>query len=239
MVRRTKQEALETREKLLDAAEVLFQREGVSRTSLQQIAQEAGLTRGAVYWHFKDKAELFDAMMRRGTMPLEQGISRPVDGQPEDGAMSLIELRWRLVNVFWSAQHNQRTRSVFEIAMQKVEYTGEMSALRARKLDVRRTWRDQNRAAFERAKREGLLPATLDTNLAAIALTSLVDGLLQHWIGDPESFDLVSVGREAVDGAFTSMARGTGTPLLPAMTASEMARLGQEGCCTGLAPSEQ
>lgn len=66
-----------------------------------------------------------------------------------------------------------------------------------------------------------------------------MDGLLQHWIGDPESFDLVSVGREAVDGAFTSMARGTGTPLLPAMTASEMARLGQEGCCTGLAPSEQ
>ena len=71
MVRRTKQEALETREKLLDAAETLFQREGVSRTSLQQIAQEAGVTRGAVYWHFKDKAELFDAMMRRATMPLE------------------------------------------------------------------------------------------------------------------------------------------------------------------------
>jgi TetR/AcrR family acrAB operon transcriptional repressor len=56
MVRRTKTEALETRNSLLDAAEHLFQARGVSRTSLNDIANEAGTTRGAIYWHFKDKA---------------------------------------------------------------------------------------------------------------------------------------------------------------------------------------
>lgn len=231
MARKTKQEALETRERLLDAAERLFQRNGVSRTSLQDIASEAEVTRGAIYWHFKDKAELFDAMMRRATMPLEQGVSPGTVGASGIAAPSLAELRWGLVNVFWSAQNNQRTRRVFEIAMQKVEYTGEMSELKARKLDARRSWREQNRAAFERAKAEGLMPDSLDPHLASIALVSLVDGLLHHWIADPDAFDLLSVGQSAVEGALTSMARGTGTPLLPPMTAEEIARLGQEAIC--------
>ena len=63
MARRTKEDALATRDALLDAAERVFGRRGVARTSLAQIAEEAGLTRGAVYWHFKDKADLFTAMM--------------------------------------------------------------------------------------------------------------------------------------------------------------------------------
>ena len=76
MARRTKEEALATRHRLLDAAEVLFQAQGVSQTSLQQIAQQAGATRGAIYWHFKDKADLFNAMMDRVTLPLEAGGAR-------------------------------------------------------------------------------------------------------------------------------------------------------------------
>lgn len=60
-MRRTKEDAQHTREALLDAAELVFAQRGVSRTSLQEIAKAAGLTRGAVYWHFKDKAELFNA----------------------------------------------------------------------------------------------------------------------------------------------------------------------------------
>src|SRR5215468_10863238 len=68
MVRRTKEEALETRNRILDAAERIFEKRGVSRTSLQDIAEAAGVTRGAIYWHFKGKDELFAAMMERATM---------------------------------------------------------------------------------------------------------------------------------------------------------------------------
>jgi TetR/AcrR family acrAB operon transcriptional repressor len=59
MVRRTKEEAQATRKLILDTAEVVFHERGVSRSTLNDIAQAAGLTRGAIYWHFKDKADLF------------------------------------------------------------------------------------------------------------------------------------------------------------------------------------
>ena len=87
MVRRTKEEALATRHKLLDAAECLFQSQGVSRTSLQDIAVRAGATRGAVYWHFKDKADLFNAMMDRVTLPLEAAFN--ADEKSPDGQGSV------------------------------------------------------------------------------------------------------------------------------------------------------
>jgi TetR/AcrR family acrAB operon transcriptional repressor len=236
MARKTKQEAQETRHSILDAAEVLFQQHGVSHTSLQHIAHAAQVTRGAIYWHFKDKAELFEAMMERATMPLEQGMSlRETPIQP----LSLIELRWGLVNVFYCATHNERTRRVFQIAMQKVEYTGEMQALRERKLSAHRVWREQNKAAFEQAMALGQMPATLNTQVASIALVSLVDGLLHQWIADPEAFDLLEIGRTAVEGFLTSMARGHSTTLLPPLTPEEWTRLGQQGACSGLGPLKE
>ena len=57
MVRRTKEDAVATRNSLLDAAERVFYDKGVSRASLGDIAQAAGATRGAIYWHFKDNAD--------------------------------------------------------------------------------------------------------------------------------------------------------------------------------------
>ncbi|HKW83015.1 MAG TPA: TetR family transcriptional regulator, partial [Burkholderiaceae bacterium] len=72
MARRTKEEAQATRSLILDTAELVFEQRGVSGTSLNEIAKAAGLTRGAIYWHFQNKADLFNAMMDRATLPLEQ-----------------------------------------------------------------------------------------------------------------------------------------------------------------------
>src|SRR4051812_18679609 len=84
MVRRTKQEAQATRSLIIDTAEALFHERGVSRTSLNDIAQAAGVTRGAIYWHFQDKADLFNAMMVRATLPLEETAKRGGDAALAD-----------------------------------------------------------------------------------------------------------------------------------------------------------
>ena len=72
MARKTKLEAQETRNSLLDAAELLFQERGVSRCSLQDIAQAAGVTRGAIYWHFSNKADLVQALLDTLHEPLDE-----------------------------------------------------------------------------------------------------------------------------------------------------------------------
>lgn len=59
MVRKTREEAWKTREKLLLAALELFGKYGFDKTNLSDIALSAGVTRGAVYWHFENKDVLF------------------------------------------------------------------------------------------------------------------------------------------------------------------------------------
>src|SRR5471030_1487404 len=62
MARKTKLQALETRQQILNAAIREFSARGVASTSLTDIANAAGVTRGAIYWHFKNKVELFNAI---------------------------------------------------------------------------------------------------------------------------------------------------------------------------------
>src|SRR4051794_1571206 len=119
MVRRSKEDALATRNSLLDAAEHVFLAQGVAGTSLNDIAVAAGTTRGAIYWHFKDKADLFNAMMDRVAMPL-QGALTLVDAPPDEDP--LPSLKKGLRAALRQTVNDPQTRRVFEVATHKVEY---------------------------------------------------------------------------------------------------------------------
>ncbi len=54
MVRKTKEDAELTRKRIVDAARAVFLKRGVSKATLEHIASEASVTRGAVYWHFEN-----------------------------------------------------------------------------------------------------------------------------------------------------------------------------------------
>ena len=135
MARRTKADAQATRSGLLDAAEHLFQSRGVARTSLNDIALEAGMTRGAIYWHFKDKACLFIAMMERVTLPLEKTLAL-VDAQHTHDPVG--HLRHALVQALRLIASDEQVQRVLLIAAHKVEYTEELCAVQQRHLNIQK-----------------------------------------------------------------------------------------------------
>lgn len=128
MVRRTKEETLETRDRILDTAERVFLKKGVARTSLDDIAQAAQVTRGAIYWHFKNKADLFDAMMRCVSLPMEEMVARAGDVNIDD---PLAYVRRCALAVLERVTSDSQSRRVAEISRYKVEYADEMELLRA------------------------------------------------------------------------------------------------------------
>jgi TetR/AcrR family acrAB operon transcriptional repressor len=194
-MRRTKEDALHTREALLDAAEWLFAQRGVSRTSLQDIAKAAGLTRGAVYWHFKDKTELFNAMMARTTLPMEDSLASV--GQAEQDE-PLAELQRSALDALTRIARDPRTQRVFEIATHKVEYTDEHEGIRTRHREGHRQCRGHLQTTFARAQALGQLAEGVDTAAVALAYLALVDGLIHNWMLDPSQFDLVEMGERSI-----------------------------------------
>lgn len=203
MVRRTKEDALATRHKLLDAAEHLFQAQGVSRTSLQDIARRAGATRGAVYWHFKDKADLFNAMMERVTLPLEKTFQDQLGQEGQEGQAGhtdpLVRIRNGVGEALLRIASDPQTRRVFEVATHKVEYVGELQAVRLRHLKSRSDFLEQVERGFQAAARHHALELPVSTAAAAQGLHAIIDGLIQSWLLESADFDLVSLGGDVVE----------------------------------------
>jgi TetR/AcrR family transcriptional regulator, acrAB operon repressor len=196
MARRTKAEALATRNRILDAAERVFSRRGASRPSLEDIAAAAGVTRGAIYWHFRNKADLFAAMLARVTLPMEEMVERAGDDAQAD---PLGYVRRCMVTVLRKTTDDAQTRRVFEIVCHKCEYVDEMAKVRDRYVEMRADCLGEIERGVRNAIRRGLLPDGVNARSAAVGLHALVDGLISNWLLDPKYFPLAREAERMVD----------------------------------------
>jgi TetR/AcrR family acrAB operon transcriptional repressor len=191
MARRTKEEAQETRNRILDTAEEVFRDQGVTSTSLADIADAAGVTRGAIYWHFRNKGDLFAAMLDRVVLPMEEMIRQAADASTAD---PLSSLRACCVHVLRQTAEDLRCRRVFEILTRKCEYVDELHSLSQRILQCRSEGLEMMERALRNAVRKGQLSRHINARRAALGLHAYVDGLIYDWLLDPGYFAL---GREA------------------------------------------
>ena len=181
MARNTKEEALETRARILDTAEQIFSEKGVSRAALSDIAEAAGVTRGAIYWHFKNKVDLFDAMMQRVKLPMEQMTQRFSDKELED---PIAYIKASALNVILRLAKDEQTRRVFDIMSNKCEYVDEMEALRIRHYESCMKCVGHVEEGFKNAIKKGQLPAYVNTRRAARGMHALIEGMMSNSLLD-------------------------------------------------------
>ena len=187
MVRKTKEDALVTRNRILDAAVRSFSDQGVSQTSLKDIAVCAGVTRGAIYWYFKDKVDIVHAIIERSICPLmlkspERQILMEADP---------VGFVWASIQEFlYKMVHDPDFRKVFEILWHKCEYVGDMARLRDKYLEEGDCHIDTLHQAMVLAQAQGKIDQHLSPHQAAMGLIALVDGLVFNWTKHPGMFPL-------------------------------------------------
>lgn len=208
-MRRTKAEALETREALLDAAEAMFFEKGVSGTSLTDIAKAAGLTRGAIYWHFADKAALFEAMQDRAWLPQEY-VAKLLDGRR--AGEPLRALHDVAVDCLRDFASNDRAQTVYTIMHLRCEYVGEMSEVLRRLRKADESLFSAFHAAFEDAQARGHLSENWTPETASLAHISTVSGLFNQWLRSERCFDLLDVGIPMLDAMLKAFAKPVAEP---------------------------
>jgi len=196
MARRTKDEAVETRNQILDAAERVFSERGVSRTSLADIAEAASVTRGAIYWHFKDKADLFCEMVARVTMPMEDA---PCQMDHRNAADPLSGVRAMLVGILQRTSCDAQARRVFHIVFNKCEYVDEMQAVWQRFREMQSGCLERLEQGLAEAVACGQLPRDLDAHRAAIGLHALLNGLISKWVMDLEVMPVAHSAEYIID----------------------------------------
>ncbi|MDR0577941.1 MAG: TetR family transcriptional regulator [Candidatus Accumulibacter sp.] len=203
MARKTREEALVTRGAILDAAETVFQERGVSQTSLAEIAAAAGVTRGAVYWHFANKIDLFDAMVQRviGLMDakFEELQNRRHRGDP------IEPVREMALYFLDRVANDPRVCRIVGISWHKSEYVGEIARIRDEHFVHGSSFLDFNIAAFQASQKLGFLSPRVNPRAAAIGLRAMVDGLIFDWMLNKTTFPLVETGVEIIDGYLSGL----------------------------------
>ena len=202
MARRTKEDAAITREQLLDAAETVFRQRGVARSSLAEVAAAAGVTRGAVYWHFRDKADLCAAMCERALLPLEMSLRDAGAADHDDPLQVLRELALAALTRLAT---DPRSQAVFEVMLHETDSAGEMAPLTERRQRERRHCLTHVERVLQQAVSGGQLPGDTDTPLAAQALHAYIGGLMNSWVLDPAAHDLACSAPALVDTFFAGL----------------------------------
>lgn len=203
MVKKTREDALATRETLLAAALQVFRERGVAHTRLADVAERAGVTRGAIYWHFKDKAQLFAAVCERGTLPVEALLAEASQNAQRDPLATVRQLaQMALTHLAGCAD----TQAMFDVIFHKCEFTEELAPVVAKNDADRAACLSRVQALFDQAVALGQLPAHTDTFLATQGLHAYMVGLMHEWVLNPGSYDLAVCAEPLLDCYLSGLA---------------------------------
>ena len=185
-MRRTKEDAEQTRLKVIAAALELFSRNGYSNTTLAMIAEAAGFSRGPIYWHFKSKDELYQAVLTVSQEPLERLIerSRELAGKPAAALEHFVNEWFRLL------LDDRWYRQSFEILLNKTELTAQMASTLKRERKLTRDMVQLLEELIELGQQEQVIQHCQAPRALALLLYSSLMGITHTWLLSPKLFSL-------------------------------------------------
>jgi len=185
-VRRTKAEAEQTREAVLAAAITVFLKRGVARASLEEIARAAGVTRGAIYWHFRDKLEIFLALEERANFPNDEIAAALESRLAADPWLDpLDELANTFAEGLKALESDVERRRILTIFWFRCEYVDEMLFALQRRQRLDAVMQKRIRRIMELAAARGRLTPEWSPDMAARALFLLLDRSVEDWLRTP------------------------------------------------------
>lgn len=181
-MRRTQEEAEQTRQDLLRAALTVFSQKGYTATRLEDVAGAAGVTRGAIYHHFGSKTDLYSALIEEANTVGNSAIDRAVN---EGG--TFIEIVTRiLVYTFALLEDDQRFSEVMALQLT----TPDVDALSQRRYDEAQELVDSISGFFRVIVEQGELRHDLDPVTAARAFLGYQYGLSNLWLFNRDAFSI-------------------------------------------------
>ena len=186
MMKRTQEDAELTRQSLLDAAIKVFGQQGYAAARLEDIAQAAGVTRGAVYHHFGGKAELFAEIIGEATQTSGQAVQNAI----QQGGTFLEIARRILVFTVQLLEEDSRYRAATALLLFNANDSPELLSMREARLEQGLAQMEQIVGFFRMALEQGAVRADLDPDVAARAFLAYQNGLTLLWLSSPGIIDL-------------------------------------------------
>lgn len=183
-MRRTKEEAEQTKEALLNAALLVFSRDGFAASRLVDIAAEADVTRGAIYHHFENKADLYKALVQRAEGEQQAVMETAIE---EGGSIADVTRRI-MVRSFEALALRPPFRRVMALSLFKVADSEELGDLMEKRRREAVTLIESIAGIMAQGIAAGDFRDDLDPRTAARAFVAYQQGVIRLWLANPEAF---------------------------------------------------
>jgi TetR/AcrR family acrAB operon transcriptional repressor len=182
-VRKTKEDALITRKQIIAVAVKLFLQKGFSVTTLEEIAQQANVTRGAIYWHFKDKLDIVNKLIETEHHNLK-GLLQKLFDEPIPPFNKIEKVIEAIVHNFFN---NKPFQDFIELTWFKIEYS-QLSELRSSKAELTGFFIENfNRVVIE-AQRSGVIKEEVNYSDITVTIINMINGMYRLFFILPEQF---------------------------------------------------
>lgn len=187
MVRRTKEDAQETREKILNAAVDVFYTNGVMQSRLEDIAKAAGVTRGAVYWHFKNKLDVFSALHERLHKSIMEQL---IETEDTHSTNPIGHLKKFAIGFLENLANSEKNRKIFSIFTIKCDYSGSLSSFLFEQNNKKAEGLKITTGLFTKAIEKGDVAGHHDPFLLARIFCCYLIGITNEFLRNPSLFHL-------------------------------------------------
>lgn len=188
--------AEQTREKVLDAAMRLMAEKGYSQTRLEEVAKNLQMTRGAIYGHFKSKAQLYEEILKYSQEPLYTVLRRSLNSSAD----ALTTIRTFMNEWISLLSLDDRHRYSTEIFLNKSEMIPEVENVFRKEIKLTEDVIAGLQKVFERGVAAKEFSLNIDARMAAIHVYSYLMGLMQAWLFNPSLYDLGEQAPKLIDG---------------------------------------
>ena len=177
--------ASDTRQRIIASAATVFARKGYHGASLDQVAADAGLTKGAVYWHFQSKSDLFlallDARFQRDMSEMAVKVDAAHNQADPFDSLKLVLLQL--------ADKIESDRDWPRLFLEFLGHARE-DAVHQRIGAIYRQSYAWSQTLLDDLRQRGRSNQHADSFVASVFWGALVDGLVLAWLANPQLIDL-------------------------------------------------
>lgn len=199
MGRNSKEESIATRSEILQAATDMFWEKGVAGTSLVNIADKAGVTRGAIYWHFKNKCDIFSALYAQIHESFLETILADLEKDHDD---PINQLKYLCIEVLNDIERNPQKKKILSILFLRCDYYGDMERFLTQQNKQKAVSAELFSRYFYRAIKKGYLDKHANPTIMTLALFSYITGIVFEHLRNPELIDIKTQAPELIEQFF-------------------------------------
>jgi AcrR family transcriptional regulator len=177
-MKKTKEEAALTRKVLLDAALNVFSYKGYAQSTLEEVAKAAGVTRGAIYWHFGNKFEMFHAVLQELHKKASERITKIIDSDQRP----VSKLHQLMREFFLIISNEEEFRIIEEVQLFKTRKGEEFSRLYKDHVENVKAMRELLKGLVREGIAAGEFNGRLDPDVTILALMSYIAGIKSAWL---------------------------------------------------------